>query len=486
MLFLSCKKIICHMKKTLQGKAYLLLFIIFVVVIIDSCKKDSRTDYENLQKELSETSTAAIIRAREVFINQSVDNRVQLTGKSLLSDSLLNHRTLLWSDAYTNISGDTVFVFVPVKIPGTLTVEQGDLAGTRLTDHLFLRMIDYGNGFKPMLTEMVSMIPDDSSGWNITQKFSGLLLLENWYSPFSSFINVLNGKESPHSKKIMSSGGATTEGYFDCKTLPVTLCVGVEGYMECDTHLVTTCQGGPGGGGGGTGGGGTGGGGVPPRGPSGPGGGGGGGSAGGKNSNKDIIDSLRGYPCAQALLAKIKTPVNTDIGNLIKNTFAKNDLVNITFSADRNLIGTNTDGAEQTGNNSKLTAEFFIGLNPDILMKSSQEYILVTMYHEALHAFFGRKLQTLGVVEFNRQYEGVNVSGGRLLGVNNDAHIPMAYQNYVKGLKDIIMAFNPNFNEDRAWILAKTGIIQNLPEESKINDQERDTTKPGYTGTKCP
>lgn len=44
----------------------------------------------------------------------------------------------------------------------------------------------------------------------------------------------------------------------------------------------------------------------------------------------------------------------------------------------------------------------------------------------------------------------------------------------------------PNFNEDRAWILAKTGIIQNLPEESKINDQERDTTKPGYTGTKCP
>lgn len=212
----------------------------------------------------------------------------------------------------------------------------------------------------------------------------------------------------------------------------------------------------------------------------------GGGSGGGNTINKDIIDSLRGYPCAQALLAKMKTPINTDIGNLIKNTFAKNDLVNITFSADRNLAGTNTDGAEQTGNNSKLTAEFFIGLNPDILKNSSQEYILVTMYHEALHAFFGRKLQTLGVVEFNRQYEGINVSGGRLLGVNNDAHIPMAYQNYVKGLKDIIMAFNPNFNEDRAWILAKTGIIQNLPEESKINDQERDTTKPGYTGTKCP
>ena len=257
------------MKKPLQGKAYLLLFIMFVAVIIDSCKKDSRNDHENLQKELSETSTAAIVRAKEAFINQSVDNRVQLTGKSLLSDSLLNHRTLSWSGAYTNISGDTVFVFVPVKIPVTLTVEQGDLAGTRLTDHLFLRMIDHGNGFKPMLTEMISMIPADSNGWNITQKFSGLLLLENWYAPFSSFINVLNGKESPPSNKMMSSGGATTEGWFECKTLPVTLCVGVEGYMNCETHLVTTCQGGPGRGGGG---GGTGGGGLPPRG-DGPGGG---------------------------------------------------------------------------------------------------------------------------------------------------------------------------------------------------------------------
>ena len=266
------------MRNPLQAKAYLLLFIMFVAVIIYSCKKDSRTDYESLQKELSETSTAAIIRAKEAFINQSADNRVQLTGKSLLSDSLLNHRTLLWSEAYTNISGDTVFVFVPVQIPVTATVEQGDLVGTRLTDHLFLRMIDYGNGFKPMLTEMVSMIPDDSNGWNITQKFSGLLLLENWYSPFSSFINVLNGKESPHSKKMMSSGGATTEGWFECKTLPVTLCVGVEGYMECETHLVTTCQGGGGGGGGGTGGGGSGGGGLPPRG-DGPGGGGGSGSS---------------------------------------------------------------------------------------------------------------------------------------------------------------------------------------------------------------
>jgi hypothetical protein len=273
MLFLSCKKIIFHMKKTLQGKAYLLLFIMFVAVIIDSCKKDPSTDYETLQKQISETSTEAVIRAKKAFINQSVDNRVQLTGKSLLSDSLLNHRKLLWSEAYTKISGDTAYVFVPVKIPINLTIKEGDLAGTRLTDHLYLRMIDYGNGFTSSLTEMVSMIPDDASGWKITQKFSGLLLLENWYSPFSSFINVLNGKESPHSKKMMSSGGATTEGYFDCKTIGVTQCVGVEGYMVCETHTVTTCQGGGGGGGGGTGGGGSGGG------PSGPGGGGGSGSS---------------------------------------------------------------------------------------------------------------------------------------------------------------------------------------------------------------
>jgi len=132
------------------------------------------------------------------------------------------------------------------------------------------------------------------------------------------------------------------------------------------------------------------------------------------------------------------------------------------------------------------SSEFTVGLNPDVLNNGTQEYILVTMYYEALHAFFDRQRQLLGATEFQRRYEGVNVNGGRLLGVPNDSHIPMGYQNFVKGLKDVIMKFNTSFNEDRAWALARCGIIQLLPAEKTLNDQERDTTKPGFTGTKCP
>lgn len=77
------------------------------------------------------------------------------------------------------------------------------------------------------------------------------------------------------------------------------------------------------------------------------------------------------------------------------------------------------------------------------------------MYHEALNAFFDRKFRLLGEAEFKRQYEGVEVNGGRLLGVFDDDHTPMAYQKYVNGLKEVIMKFNTSFSEDRAQILAK-------------------------------
>ena len=254
-------------------------------------------------------------------------------------------------------------------------------------------------------------------------------------------------------------------------------CVGVEGYEVCSpyisgfAHLPGSCDGDYG----------------DNEGYAGTHGGYAGGSNGGNPiSNKEIIDSLQGYPCAQALIKEMKTNICTDIATLIKNTFAKNDLVNIKFKADNSLKGTTVDGKEKGGAFSIYTADITIGLNPDVLSNSTQEYILVTMYHEALHAFFDRQLQILGPTEFQRKYEGVQVNGGRLLGVVNDSHLPMSYQNYVKGLKDVIMKFNTSFSEDRAWALAKAGIILSLSEEKTINDQERDTTKSGFTGTKCP
>ncbi|WP_461788996.1 hypothetical protein [Pedobacter sp.] len=66
----------------------------------------------------------------------------------------------------------------------------------------------------------------------------------------------------------------------------------------------------------------------------------------------------------------------------------------------------------------------------------------------------------------------------------------MAYSNFVNGLRDIILEFNPSYDPVRALALAKGGLIILNSTESNINKQERNTNdpinNPGYTGTKCP
>jgi len=111
-----------------------------------------------------------------------------------------------------------------------------------------------------------------------------------------------------------------------------------------------------------------------------------GGGNGDSSTNKEIIDSLKGYPCAQALVAKLPS-LKTDIANLIKNTFSVSDYVNVTFEPDKRLIGSTTDGRF----NQVSGSSYIIGLNPDVLKNASKEYILVTLYHEALHAYFAEK-----------------------------------------------------------------------------------------------
>ena len=194
----------------------------------------------------------------------------------------------------------------------------------------------------------------------------------------------------------------------------------------------------------------------------------------------DITSEFENYPCARALVEQMGT-LNSDIAKLIKDTFGVNDITNINFYPDPRLSGTITDG--QLNSQSGMT--FQIGINPDVLAKSTKEYILVTLYHEALHAYFAQKLATLGRDEFNKQFTGVDVNGGRLISVVNDQHTTMGYDKFVRGLKDAILAFNPRFDPSRATALAELGIIQLNPSEAEINKQERSSSA-SATGTKCP
>jgi len=277
--------------------------------------------------------------------------------------------------------------------------------------------------------------------------------------------------------------------YTDVSPVYGMSCITVETYTECTPYVkgynyTTVCTDvpvvGDGGGVDGSGSGGSGGGGS---------GGGSGSGSGTAPSSSDITNELKAYLCAQELVEKMKT-LNTDIANLIKNAFGKNDLVNINFKADPSLVGTTVDGKNLSAAIAGPTATYQVGINPDILNKSTKEYILATLYHEALHAYFAEKKRALANQpgEFERQFLGIEVNGGRLLQVVDQDHWPMGYDKFLRGIKDAILSYNPSFNADRAIAISKTGIVGLTPSEANINKQERDTTdpnNPGATGTKC-
>lgn len=202
----------------------------------------------------------------------------------------------------------------------------------------------------------------------------------------------------------------------------------------------------------------------------------------------DISAQFRDYPCARALVEKMKT-LRGDIATLIKSMFGRNEEFNLTFQADPSLAGTTTDGKLIQGVATAYSATYTIGINPDVLNKATKEYILVTLYHEALHAYLAEKKRTLSAVQYKNQFTGYTVNGGRLLLVQDPEHWPMGYSKFVNGLSAVVTTFNTNFSADRATALAEGGIISLSAEKSKINKQERDTTdpvnNPGFTGTSC-
>jgi len=202
------------------------------------------------------------------------------------------------------------------------------------------------------------------------------------------------------------------------------------------------------------------------------------------NPSPNIMDSLAAYPCPQGLVQTMPT-IKSEIANKINTLFGRNETMNILFVADASLVGTSTDGQLKSYAGTTTAGTFKIALNPDVLNKASKEFILVTLYHEALHAYLAYKKMTLTPTQYSAQFSGYNVNGGRLLMAQDPAHWPMAYTNFVSGLASTVKSFNSNYDQSRADALAAGGITILSTAQATINAQERDTTVPGYTGTTC-
>ncbi|KIO76914.1 hypothetical protein TH53_12540 [Pedobacter lusitanus] len=451
-----------------------------LILFFAACKKDILNS-----KKYIGTNEINIQEAKDYFYNSVLKNA---DGKITSSDSKTTNSDEIPSSLWEYARKKGLGVRVPLKFDSKLKYKIEGTTRSYSFDELIYLFL-YKNKEDKFEVEKVTTMPDKDYVNNTSKerKFSGLVIVEDWYGNIKKVFQYKGGQyrklaiqSGPYANKT-SENRTVVNGLGDGDCVYISggfACVGAGGGQTCTERPGRyVC---PGGGG------------IGPWGP----------ENGGRpdptidrpdpngtdegyveppSTSTDISIDFKGYPCAQDLGNKLPQLKNSIEGMLI-STFSQNQDVNLTFEPRPSLKGTATDGELV----SAARTNYVVGINPDILENSTKEYILVTLYHEGLHAYFAQKKKDLGDDEFNKQFLGVDVNGGRLIAVQNEGHWPMGYDKYIRGLKDAILSFNPNFGEDRAIALAQGGIVQLNQSYSDINDQERDTRKTGYKGTKCP
>lgn len=212
----------------------------------------------------------------------------------------------------------------------------------------------------------------------------------------------------------------------------------------------------------------------------------------------DIKDSLNAkYDCARQLITALPN-LNTNIARLIFQAFGSTTGPSITF-----LDG---DPAHFAANSKEdgYTDGDKIYINPSVLSNSTNEYRLVTFYHEALHAYFNLEIATLTKDGFIAKYPAIKVvdrpnfsgnvtdpydfyfdEGTVMTKLANDVQHRTMADYFIDNLRDAILAYNPNFPIDKATALARYGIFNDTSIVA-ANNAERDVTKGESVGTKCP
>lgn len=226
-------------------------------------------------------------------------------------------------------------------------------------------------------------------------------------------------------------------------------------------------------------------------------GGGGSGSGGNTSVRLDIRDSLDNYPCAKALVAQL-TALDNGLAKLLHEVFDESENFNITFESSSSLAD-NVDGVEtgqglpfENWDNPAYTST--IKLNTIILENATKEYLLATMYHEAIHSYLRAKRNQLGLAVFSveypeiTEYEYTYGNGKRTKKYKIDErHTRFAV--YVDALTDAILSFNSNMPLASARAMAKMGIVTEesmTNQEKLLNGYERDVSQGNSKGTKCP
>lgn len=215
----------------------------------------------------------------------------------------------------------------------------------------------------------------------------------------------------------------------------------------------------------------------------------------------NVTDSLENFPCAKSLLTSISS-LKDSISGLINTTFNTNTDFNIRFIPENFGANSNEDGAFNVtsikpkngyNHNAGIIFNSTISINEDIMKYASKEYILVTMYHELLHAYIALEKVRLSPTEFATKYPSINAAFVFGPGGAFDFTKPIFVKGhgvmgeyFINGLINAVKSYNPSLSDSTATALAVSGMFNQSTNLKLLNQNERDTRKGLYVGTKCP
>ncbi|CAI9682483.1 hypothetical protein [Elizabethkingia anophelis] len=210
------------------------------------------------------------------------------------------------------------------------------------------------------------------------------------------------------------------------------------------------------------------------------------------------IEQLKNYPCAYAL-AKELPNLNNELANALNKIFKNSDKYNITFKAG--MMSDADDGYTRSAPKKEVDKFYAtITLNDKMLSSATKEYILITMYHEVIHAYLGYELMQLGDIKFREKYpmylfyNDYDSSGNvKTRFTFKEEHTE--FGSFMDTLTNVITSYNssksPNnpLPAETIKAMVKSGVTSLSPTEKDLNERERgfDPQKYGNpNGTKCP
>ena len=205
-----------------------------------------------------------------------------------------------------------------------------------------------------------------------------------------------------------------------------------------------------------------------------------------EDKREDTIKDSLTNRCAKALLAQAPN-LNNDIAKILRETFGTNNKYNITVT-EKPLSG--MSGYSSFPEVKQNSIEAIIYLNSNMLGTVTQEYVLVTIYHEVIHVFLNAEHAKLGETVFNQKYPSVTyqdypVGNGQQTRRYKLRTDHSRFDAFLEKLAQSIISFNPNFTLERARAIAKEGIVEDFfisPTDATFIQEQKN----GTNGTKCP